>query len=199
MDKKLSAYAKEQGITYKAAWLRWKAGKIKGAYQDESGHVWVPETTLLPEPRVAVYARVSSTENKANLKSQAERLCQYSTAKGWQIVHVVEEVGSGVNDHRKQLMRLLKQDDWNIVLVEHKDRLTRCGFNYLETLLRQGGKRIEVVNLAQDDQSDLMDDLIAVIYSFAARMYGLRRTKKRTEKILACLREEGGQVERGDS
>ncbi len=76
------------------------------------------------------------------------------------------------------------------MIVEHKDRLTRFGFNYVKTLIEKEGRQIEVVNLAQDDKTELIEDLISVIYSFSARMYGLKRRKRKTEKIIKCLKQE---------
>lgn len=75
---------------------------------------------------------VSSSENRSNLESQANRLKDYCQAKGYQIIRVVKEIGSGVNDSRKQLIKLLESNDYNLIVVEHKDRLTRVGFNYLK-------------------------------------------------------------------
>ncbi len=192
MPMKLSDYAKKYGITYKTAWNRFKAGKIKGAYKDETGHIVVPDEKelLIDKNKVAIYARVSSNENKSNLEKQAERLKEYAIAKGYQIVHIVKEVGSGVNDNRPKLLKLLQKDDWGTLIVEHKDRLTRFGFNYIKTLVEKEGRQIEVVNLAEDDKTELIEDLIAVIYSFSARMYGLRRRKRKTEKIIKCLKQE---------
>lgn len=195
MGKKLSDYARERGVTYKTAWNRYKAGQIEGAYLDGTGHVVIPETTPLVEPLAAIYARVSSAENKSNLDAQAERLTQYAIARGWKVVRVIKEVGSGVNDHRHKLEKLLTDAAWNILVVEHKDRLTRFGFHYLETVLPLLGKRIEVVNVAEDGKTDLMQDLVAVIYSFSARMYGLRRSRHNTEKIVACLKSAAEQSE----
>ena len=191
MNTKLSDYAREFGITYRTAWNRFKRGQIPTAYMDATGHVVIRPITAATDPKVAIYARVSSSENKSNLDSQAYRLTQYATAKGWQVSAVVKEVGSGVSDHRKKLEKLLQDPDWNILVVEHKDRLTRFGFNYLDTLLPLLGKRIEVVNLADNTKSDLMQDLVSVIYSFSARMYGLRRSKRKTEEIIAVLTEQG--------
>jgi len=93
----------------------------------------VPSSVAPPDKsfKAAVYARVSSGENKPNLASQAERLTRYATANGWPVMAVVQEVGSGVNDQRKKLEKLLQDDSWNILVVEHKDRLTRFDFNYL--------------------------------------------------------------------
>jgi putative resolvase len=99
----------------------------------------------------------------------------------------VTEIGSGVNDNRKKLTKLLKSDNWGTLIVEHKDRLTRFGFNYIEILLNKEGRKIEVVNLAEDEKSDLVQDLISIIYSFSAKIYGLRRSKRNTEKIIKFL------------
>jgi len=75
-------------------------------------------------------------------------------------------------------------------VVEHKDRLTRFGFNYIETLLNKEGRKIEVVNLAEDEKSDLMQDLVSIIYSFTTKMYGLRRSKRKTEEIVKLLEKD---------
>jgi predicted site-specific integrase-resolvase len=189
--KKLSTYASENSITYRTAWNRFKLGKIKGAYKDDTGHVLVPEASdnINLDPRVAIYTRVSSSENKDNLITQASRLEAYSIAKGYQILHIVKEVGSGVNDNRPKLLKLLEADDWNILLVEHKDRLARMGAGYINTLLKRQNRKLEIANQAADDTSDLVQDLVSVIYSFSARLYGLRRTKRNTEKIITCLNE----------
>ena len=55
--------------------------------------------------------------------------------KGYSIVRVVKEVGSGVNDNRRKLVKLSQENDYDLVVCEHKDRLSRVGFNYLKVLL----------------------------------------------------------------
>ncbi len=99
-----------------------------------------------------------------------------------------KEIGSGLNDSRSKLIKLLKQPDWDILIVENKDRLTRFGFNYIETLLNINKKKIIVTNRVDDDKTDLIQDLISIIYSFSARMYGLRK-KKNKEDIIKFLEE----------
>lgn len=84
-----------------------------------------------------------------------------------------------MNDNRKKLVALLNEDDYKIIVVEHKDRLTRIGFNYLKVLLNKQGKDIEVVNLAEEETEDMMQDFISIITSFCARIYGLRRKKEK--------------------
>lgn len=198
---KLSDYAKELGISYTTAWRWWKAGKLPHpARQTESGLVIVDYVAQSSKPelktnRVAIYSRVSSSENKDNLERQAQRLTEYATAKGYQIVKVVKEVGSGLNDNRRQLEQLLVRDDYNILLVEHKDRLARFGTHYLDVLLSRLGIKLEIVNLADNGRDELMQDLIAIVTSFAARLYGQRRAKRKTEKIINELTQGGDSSE----
>ena len=100
---------------------------------------------------------------------------------------IVKEVGSGLNDNRKKLAKILVDDNYNILIVEHKDRLARFGTNYLNILLEKIGKKLEIVNLAENDKEELMQDLVAIVTSFCARLYGLRRSKRKTEKIIKEL------------
>jgi len=187
---KLSKYAQKLGVSYRTCWRLWKAGKLD-AYQLPTGTIIVKEEIKdkLPD-KVCIYARVSSSENKDNLKRQGERLKQYAIARGYRIYKIIEEVGSGVNDNRKKLSQLLKDKNYNKIIVEHKDRLTRFGFNYIQILFNQLGKEIEVVNETKNDKEDLMQDFISIITSFCARLYGLRRSKRKTEKIIKELKNE---------
>src|SRR5260221_1813109 len=163
--------------------------------------------TILVEPeaaasssgaqRVAIYARVSSAEHKSNLESQTERLAAYCAARGYQVAKVVKEVGSGVNDGRPQLLALLEEQGISLIVVEHKDRLTRFGFRYLDTLLKVQGRAIEVVNQAENGTEDLLADLTAIVYSFCARLYGQRRAKPQTEVIVREVEAKGGGGDAG--
>src|SRR6266705_3021044 len=187
---KLSQYAKQQGISYRTAFRWWQAGQIKG-YQAPSGTIIVMEMEPVPAvQKVAIYARVSSSEHRANLERQAERLTQYCTARGYQVAQVVKEIASGVNDARPKLLSLLKDTSITLIVVEHRDRLTRFGFHYLETLLEAQGRKIEVVNVAENDKEDLVADLVAIVYSFTARLYGQRHARHKTERIVQELHGE---------
>ena len=149
------------------------------------------EEEVSPGPkqeRTIIYARVSSAENKNNLETQCERLRNFASAKGYKIAQEVKEIGSGLNDKRPKLERLLAKDDWDILLVEHKDRLARFGINYLNVLLAKQGKRIEIINDADGNSEGLMQDFVAIVTSFCARLYGLRGSKRKTEKIIEQLK-----------
>jgi putative resolvase len=133
---------------------------------------------------------VSSAESTSNLDSQAERLVAYCTVRGYQISKVVKEIGSGVNDNRPKFLALLADPSIGRIVIEHKDRGTRFGFRYIETLLKTYGREIEVVNQAENSTEDLLADLTSIIYAFCARLYGQRHAKRKTEKIVQELEAE---------
>ncbi|MBU4174721.1 MAG: IS607 family transposase, partial [Actinobacteria bacterium] len=93
---------------------------------------------------VVVYARVSSHDQKDDLARQVERLASYASAKGFKVSGVVKEIGSGLNGHGRKLTRLLMDDKARTILVEHKDRLTRFGFEYIEAAMMSQGRSIMV-------------------------------------------------------
>jgi len=189
---KLCDYAKNHSVTYRTAWNRFNAGKIPNSFKNRDGQILIEiiNEKNIDLTKVAIYARVLSNKNIKNLDEQAIILTHYAIAKGYQIVKVIKEVGSGVNDNRKKLKKLLESEDWGTLIVEHKDRLTRFSFNYIEILLNKECRKIEVVNLAEDEKSDLMQDLVSIIYSFSAKMYGLRRSKRKTEEIIKFLEKD---------
>ena len=95
----------------------------------------------------------------------------YCAAKGCQVSTVVKEIGSGVNDTRPKLLKLLTDPTLTLIMVEHKDRLTRFGFNYIEQLLKLQDRRIVVVNLAESGKEDLIQDFVSIVTSFCAAVW----------------------------
>jgi len=186
----LKQYSRKLGVHYRTAWNYYKQGLIAGAYQLSTGTIIVSDTIKSNTEYTVIYARVSSSQNKSNLDTQAERLIQYCNAKGYRVDKVIKEIGSGVNDNRKQLMDLLVDKKVTRIVVEHKDRLARTGFNYIKNLLSLKNVEIEIINEAATDRDDLMQDFVSIITSFTARLYGLRRSKRRTEQIIKELSDE---------
>ncbi len=158
----------------------------------DTGTILVMENEQIRQAptKVAIYARVSSAEDTSNLDSQAERLVAYCAARGYQVAKVVKEVGSGINDSRPKFLALLADQSIGTIVIEHRDRGTRFGFRYLETLLQGQGRGIEVVHQAENNTEDLLADLTSIIYSFCTRLYGQRRAKRKTEKIVQELEAE---------
>src|SRR5215471_14926501 len=99
---KLSAYAKQVGVTYKTAWQWWKAGQLD-AYQLPTGTIIVREPQTAPAAGVALYARVSSADQKDDATRQMQRLRDYAAARGYQVTAEVTEIASGLNDDRPKL------------------------------------------------------------------------------------------------
>jgi putative resolvase len=193
---KLSTYAKQLGISYSTAWRMWKRGEI-AAYQLVSGTVIVkqPEQESHVTRKVAIYARVSNSENKKKLDTQAERLVAWCTMQGWSGVQVVKECGSGVNDQRPRFLALLADPSITHIVVEHKDRASRFGVAYIQTLLAVQQRELVVVNSAPTAEEELMSDLVSIITSFVARLYSRRRAKRKTDQVLAALQENGSHGE----
>lgn len=186
---RLVDWARKQGIRYETAWRWFKAGKLPvPAIKTPTGMILVQ----IDEEQKPVgngnwiYCRVSSHAKKDDLARQVERCEAFCSSRGWVIDGVVSEVASGMNDSRQKLMRLIDKKPARII-VEHKDRLTRFGFNYLETLLPKLGCEIVVMNRT-DGKDDLMQDLVAVVTSFCCRLYGKRRGTRRAAAAEVSLR-----------
>jgi predicted site-specific integrase-resolvase len=181
---KLSAYAKQTGVTYKTAWQWWKAGQLD-AYQLPTG------TIIVREPQnkvagVALYARVSSADQKDDATRQMQRLREYASARGYQVTTEVTEIASGLNDKRPKLKQVLTDAKIGVIVVEHRDRLTRFGYGYIETLLAHQNRRVEAI-YPSDTGDGLVDDFLAVMTSMAARIYGRRNSKRHAERIRSCV------------
>lgn len=194
MKYKISTFAKMHGVTYRTIW-NWIAKGLVKTEKDSTGHTWILDESFKEEYTVAIYARVSSSENKDNLESQASRLISYCNAKGYKISKVVKEIGSGLNDTRPKLEKLLIDKNIDIIVIEHKDRLARFGLNYIQKLLELDNRKIEIVNNTEGEKEDLIQDFISIITSFCARIYGNRRSKRATEKLIKKLEEENKEDE----
>ena len=186
---KLSQYAKQQGISYKTAWRWYKAGQLD-AYQTATGTVIVRDASQQSSSRgrVALYARVSSADQKDDVERQMQRLKDYAAARGYQVSKEVTELASGLNDHRPKLEKLLADSSIGTIIVENRDRLTRFGAHYIETLLEAQGRHLEML-FSGDTGDELIDDFVSVITSMAARLYGRRQSKRRAEKIKQCVEQ----------
>ena len=144
---------------------------------------------------IALYARVSSGDQKADLDRQLVRLTEYAVSNRLFIVDTVKEVGSGLNGHRKGMMRLLRNPDVHTIVVEHRDRLMRFGFEYVESALAAQNRKIVVIEPEEmtgrmaGNADDIVRDLHEVIVSMCTRLYGKRSAKNRAKKAWDALNE----------
>lgn len=190
MRIKLSAWAKQYGISFKTAQRWYYAGKMPvPTDRTATGRILVcVDDPAIFHERTVLYARVSSSDQKTDLQRQADRLRTLASSHGWTDVECVCEVGSGLNGHRKQLLRLLADKTVTRIVVEHRDRLARFGVEYLEAVMSAQG-RIIVFAERGEQQLDLVQDFIDVVTSMCARIYGRRSSKNRAQRALKAAAE----------
>ena len=137
------------------------------------------------DKRDVIYARVSSSEQKA--KGDLDRQVTFLLENVDDLYKpiVLKEAGSGLNDKRpkiQELIRLVLDGKVNRVFVTYKDRLTRFGYHYLETIFSYHGVSITVVKDEDKEKSveeELVEDMMSLIASFSGKLYGLRSGKNR--------------------
>ncbi|MEM2075942.1 MAG: IS607 family transposase, partial [Zestosphaera sp.] len=129
--------------------------------------------------RAVVYGRVSGSNQKRELENQVDALKKYVEQNGWRLVAVVTDVASGLSEDRRGLRKVLdmaKKHEFDVLVVAYRDRLTRFGFTYLQELFKAYG--VDVVAVFQEEPKDymqeLVEDMVEIVTSFAARIYGKR-------------------------
>ena len=141
--------------------------------------------------KTVAYARVSSHDQKEDLERQKQVLEMYCAAQGW-TYEVIANLGSGMNDHKKGLKRLLNailQDEVGRLVITHKDRLLRFGAELVFAICE--AKEVEVVILNQGEdttfEEDLAKDVLEIITVFSARLYGSRSRKN--QKLIEGMKQ----------
>lgn len=147
--------------------------------------------------RVAVYARVSSHEQKqkGDLERQVGRVSKYCADKGYHIVETFDEVGSGMNEDRaklKRLFKLVEERKIDKVVVEHKDRLARFMVGFLHEFFKSHDVDIEWMSeiLGKSYEQELVEDILSLMSSFSNKIYGKRSAENRKARKLAKLAED---------
>ena len=193
---KPSEYANMMSLSKKTVYVHFHNGSIPGYQDKNTGTIYLENPEFNQNnnrddnlTKVVLYARTSSSQNKQLVNDQLSRLRQYATSKGYTIVREIKEFGSGLNDNRHQLNSLFNDNSFDIIIVEHKDRLTRFGFNYLEHLFNNNNQKIEVINHVDNADEDIIDDFTSIITSFCARIYDKRRSKYKSTKMIGELNE----------
>jgi predicted site-specific integrase-resolvase len=190
---KLADWARRQGISYTTAW-RWVKDGVMPVpwHQTPSGTILVDAAREGSATGVALYARVSSHDQRNDLERQLSRLSQFAAKQKLRVVESVAEVGSGLNGKRRKLLRLLNDSKVGAIVVEHRDRFARFGSEYLEASLAASGRRLIVVD-SSEMNDDLVQDMIAVLTSFCARLYGRRSARNRAISIERALARESAK------
>lgn len=160
-----------------------KRNKVNAKQISDKKYLYEADDNLLKRNnKIVIYARVSTSKQKEDLERQIKFLKEYCVSNGYIVSDVYSDIGSGMNETRKQLNNLLEQVKDNQIkkiVISNKDRLTRFGFGYIETFCSMFNTEIEVVNLDSEKtfQEELSEDLIAIIHYFSMRFYGKRKGK----------------------
>jgi putative resolvase len=139
---------------------------------------------------LGLYARVSSHDQKADLERQVARLSGWAAKAGHRVVRVESEIASGMNGARSKVRRLLADPDVITIVVEHKDRLGRMNIELVEAALSATGRRLVVLDDGEVED-DLVRDMVEVLTSLCARLYGRRSAKNRAKAALEAAAEHG--------
>lgn len=180
---KLKEWALEQGISYRTALNWFHAGTLPVPARQ------LPTGTILVDPPVAesgrtvAYCRVSSADQRADLERQAGRVAEECGRRGIVLAGTVTEIGSGLNGNRVKLWKLLSDPSVSTIVVEHRDRLARFGVQHLEAALSAAGRKIIVLH-NDEVKDDLVRDMVEVLTSMCARLYGRRSARKRADAAL---------------
>ncbi len=188
---RLTDWGRQFGLSTRASWQMYRDGRLpEGLVVEKVGkllYVRVPDDEL-PADRVVLYACVSSSDQAFDLVRQSERLQVFARKQGWSDFEVVMETGSGLNGKRSKLLRVLRLPGRTRIVVEHRERLTRFGFELLEaSLVGRGG---EVVVMDDEElEDDLVRDVTEVLTLLCARLYGRRSAARRAQRALAAAGE----------
>jgi putative resolvase len=184
----LTEWARAQGIHVTTAYRWYREGKLPVPARRVGRLILVsPETvtSASAQERAGLYARVSSHDQKADLDRQVARLSAWAEQAGLPVVRVESEIGSGVNGSRPKARRLLADPGVSVVVVEHRDRLGRMNTELAEAALSAQGRRLVVLD-DSELTDDLVRDMIEVLTSFCARLYGRRSARNRALKAIGC-------------
>ena len=189
----LTEWARRQGIHPHTA-FRWFENGTLPVPAERVG----PRTILVnvdaatpPAVGLGLYARVSSHDQRSDLERQLAMLTEWAAKAGQLVVRVESEVGSGMDGHRPKLRRLLSDPKVTTVVVEHLDRLARMNAELVEASLLAHGRQLVVLDEGEVED-DLVRDMVEVLTSFCARLYGKRSARKRALKALNCAKHDVG-------
>lgn len=164
-----------------------ESGRIKYKQISDKKYLYkLPEKFVVDnsEPKIAIYARVSTTKQKKDLDNQIKYLREYVISNGNKVDDklVFSDIASGMNENRKalnEMVSMIISGQITKVVISNRDRLTRFGYGYLKNLFDKHNCEIIEVNLTEDKtfEQELTDDLIAIVHHFSMKFYGKRKNK----------------------
>ena len=136
--------------------------------------------------KMVIYTRVSTNNQKDDLLNQVKFLQDFANAKAMIIDEVIQDIGSGLNYNRKKWNKLIEEvmeNKIDTIVITHKDRFIRLGYEWFEKFLLKFDTKLLVVNNEfLSPQEELVQDIISILHVFSCRIYGLRKYKKKIEE-----------------
>ncbi|HEX6526215.1 MAG TPA: IS607 family transposase [Streptosporangiaceae bacterium] len=187
---KLAERARANGVHPQTAYRWFREDRMPvPARRLDSGTIWVDAVPADEAGRTVVYTRVSSHDQRQDLDRQVARLTGWATANGHVVGEVVTEAGSGLNGKRPKLRRILPDPSASVVVAGHRDRLARFGAGHLEAALSVHGRKVVAAGPGET-ADDLVRDMIDVLTSMCARLYGRRGARNRAIRAVTAARHE---------
>ena len=183
---RLSDWGRQFGRTPRASWEMVRDGRLPDELEARKvGRIWYvrDKSAVLGDFRTVLYARVSGSDQSEDLIRQSDRLQRFAREQGWQVDEVVMETGSALNGKRRKLLGVLRHGDRLRLVVEHRDRLARFGFEMVEACLAGSGGEVVVVD-PEEIEDDLVRDVTEVLTSMCARLYGKRSAAQRAKRAM---------------
>jgi excisionase family DNA binding protein len=190
----ISEASEKLGVTIETLREWERAGLMKPArtpgkhrrYNEEDLYKILGQQKPVTGRKTILYARCSTEKQRENLDRQKLRLMEHANAKGYRY-EVIEEIASGVNENRRQFNKLLDliiANQVERIVVEWKDRLARFGYTYIKKLCDAFKVEIEIINHRDEQkyEEEITEDIIAIMTSYSARIYGKRGGKKKCKK-----------------
>lgn len=192
---RMREWARREGFNEQTVWQWCRENRMPVPFERmDTGTIIIHDPKYENQPpistskgRTVCYARVSSSDQRNDLQRQADRLKAFAVNMGMERPEIVMETGSGMNDKRRKLNRLLADPTVETIIVEHRDRLARMNAGLIESALSAQGRHVVVVDDTELDD-DLVRDMTEVLTSFCARLYGRRAAKHKTEAALEAVR-----------
>ncbi len=189
-------WAEREHLHPQTVWKWCRTGKMPVPVERTPSGMWLvhdpkyetPVPSDTKQSRTVCYARVSSADQKADMQRQVDRLKAYALSMGVEAPEIVTETGSGMNDKRRKLNRLLADPTVGMIIVEHRDRLACMNAGLVESALKAQNRRLIVVDDKELDD-DLVRDMAEMLTSFCARLYGRRAAANKAKAALKAVED----------
>ena len=205
----VSEFANKVGYHYKTLQVLDKKGifpakrnqRNRGYYTDEDYYLFLNQIAKIPVEEnnnnvhqkrlIITYSRVSSHGQKDDLKSQQSFIENFVASNGLQVDENLFDIGSGLNYERKNFLKILElveQEQVKKIIIAHKDRFVRFGFDYFQNFCKKHNTEIVIINLDScSPEQEFTEDLISIIHCFSSKLYGLRKYNKNTKVLKSNL------------